>query len=203
MSVDGYIDDAGPGRLVLSNAADLARVDQLRASCDAILVGSGTVRRDNPRLLVRSGTARPAKVTITSCGDLDPSARFFTEGDVAKLVYCESPAAPALRERIGSLASVVDAGSPVRLGHVLSDLAGRGVRRLLVEGGTRIHTQFLEGGLVDELQLVVAPFFVGDGKAPRFVGDASFPHDAAHPMRLAEARNIGEVVLLRYRLGDR
>ena len=54
MSLDGYLDDATSRRLVLSNAADLDRVDAVRAGCDAVLVGAGTVRADNPRLLVRS-----------------------------------------------------------------------------------------------------------------------------------------------------
>ena len=54
MSIDGYIDDARDTRLLLSNAADFDRVDAVRAGCDAILVGAHTIRRDNPRLLVRS-----------------------------------------------------------------------------------------------------------------------------------------------------
>ncbi|MGH8574222.1 MAG: RibD family protein, partial [Gammaproteobacteria bacterium] len=54
VSVDGYIDDATDTRLLLSNEADVDRVDEVRASCDAILVGANTIRRDDPRLLVRS-----------------------------------------------------------------------------------------------------------------------------------------------------
>jgi 5-amino-6-(5-phosphoribosylamino)uracil reductase len=58
---------------------------------------------------------------------------------------------------------------------VLTDRAERGVRRLMVEGGQNTHTQFLAAGLADELQLVIAPFFVGDPAAPRLVGAAAFP----------------------------
>ncbi|HEY6480655.1 MAG TPA: dihydrofolate reductase family protein, partial [Streptosporangiaceae bacterium] len=89
VSADGYIDDAAPDRLVLSDADDLDRVDEVRAGVDAILVGAGTIRADNPRLLVRSAARRaartaagrpasPARVTLTSRGGLDPAARFFT-----------------------------------------------------------------------------------------------------------------------------
>jgi 5-amino-6-(5-phosphoribosylamino)uracil reductase len=84
------------------------------------------------------------------------------------------------------------------LHRLLADLAGRGVARLMVEGGTAMHTLFLTTGVVDELQLVVAPFFVGEEQAPRFVGPGRFPHGAVHRMRLAEARPIGDLVLLRY-----
>lgn len=68
----------------------------------------------------------------------------------------------------------------------------------MVEGGGTIHTMFLTAGLADELQLVFAPFFVGDCDAPRFVNPSEFPQDPAHRMRLAETRQIGDCVLLRY-----
>jgi pyrimidine deaminase RibD-like protein len=83
---------------------------------------------------------------------------------------------------------------------VLLDLRRRGVRRLLVEGGGRIHTAFLTADLVDELHLVVAPFFVGDAAAPRFALPGRFPHHPGHPMRLAGVRQIGDVAFLRYLL---
>jgi 5-amino-6-(5-phosphoribosylamino)uracil reductase len=86
---------------------------------------------------------------------------------------------------------------------VSGDLHARGVRRLMVEGGGRIHTQFLAGGLADELQLVVAPFFVGDSGAPRLVGDAAFPWNPGRHAGLVQARPIGDAVLLRYALSDR
>lgn len=73
------------------------------------------------------------------------------------------------------MSNVVDAGHEVDLGFVLDDLARRGVTRLMIEGGGTIHTQFLAAGLVDEIHLVIAPFFVGDSKAPRFVSDAVSP----------------------------
>ena len=188
MSIDGYVDDAADERLLLSNDADFDRVDAVRAGCDAILVGAATVRQDNPRLLVRSaGPARraggprrsaptPVKVTVTGSCDLDPAARFFALGDVDKLVYCAAAVARTRRaERLGDVATVIDGGEPVDLRRVTADLHARGVRRLMVEGGGTMHTQFLTAGLADELQLVVAPFFVGDSRAPRFVGDGDVP----------------------------
>ena len=57
MSLDGYLDSATDERLLLSNDADFDRVDEVRAGCDAILVGAATVRNDNPRLLVRAASA--------------------------------------------------------------------------------------------------------------------------------------------------
>jgi 5-amino-6-(5-phosphoribosylamino)uracil reductase len=211
MSIDGYIDDATDERLLLSNDVDFDRVDEVRAGCDAILVGANTIRRDNPRLLVRSpdrraacaGGGGPAKVTLTAHGDLDPAAAFFATGDVQKIVYCGSAAAEKTRLRLAGAATVVDAGDPVDLAGVLSDLARRGIGRLLVEGGSGVHTRFLTAGLADELHLVVAPFFVGDGRAPRFVTEGTFPWTSHNRARLVRVEQIGDVVLLRYALSDR
>lgn len=210
-SVDGYIDDTTAERLLLSNDEDFDRVDEVRAGCDAILVGANTIRRDNPRLLVRADERRkarvargvpesPIKVTFTARGDLDPGAKFFTAGGVEKIVYCSSSAADGCGERLGDVATIVDAGDPADLDTMLADLAERGVQRLMVEGGGTVHTEFLTAGLADELQLVIAPFFVGDSAAPRFVGAGRFPHHPGNRMTLEEVRPIGDVILARYLL---
>ena len=215
MSIDGYIDNAAGHGLHLSGDSDVDRVDEVRASCDAILVGAGTIRADNPRLVLRSRARRdarivrgiepdPVKVALGGSGDLDPQARFFSAGTSGKLVYVAASAAALTRDRLGDAAEVIDAGDQrANLDLVLADLASRGIGRLLVEGGSTVHTQFLAAGLADELHLVVAPVFVGDSRAPRFVADGHFPWDARHPARLAEARQVGQDVLLRYALSGR
>ena len=213
VSIDGYIGNAS-SRLLLSNDADFERVDAVRASCDAILVGAATVRIDNPRLLVRSQARRderaargltpsPMKVTVTRRAELDARADFFTVGEAEKLVYCARPRIHEARERLGPVATVVDGGNTVEMRRLSSDLAGRGVERLMVEGGGNVHTQFLTDDLVDELQLVVAPVFVGDSEAPRFVLDGRFPWNAGRRASLVDVRQIGDVVLLRYALSSR
>ncbi len=115
-----------------------------------------------------------------------------------RIVYAARPAFPKLQDRIGGLAEVVDAGDPPRLTQILADLGRRGVRRLMVEGGASLGTQLLAGGMVDELQLVIAPFFVGDPAAPRFAGPGRYPASPGRPLHLVEARPVGEMVLLRY-----
>lgn len=208
-SLDGYIDDTSDIRLLLSNDEDFDRVDEVRAGVDAILVGANTIRADNPRLLVRSQKrqqrrvekglpATPVKVTLTGGGDVDPAAKFFATGDNDKLVYTTTSALPAVRQRLGSVATVVDTGEPLDVHAVLADLADRKIERLMVEGGGAMHTLFLTAGVVDELHLVYAPFFIGEADAPRFVHPGVFPQDPEHRMTLSEARQIGDVVLLRY-----
>ncbi len=206
MSLDGCLDDATDQRLVLSGPADLDRVDAERAGCDAIVVGAETVRRDDPRLEVRSPARRaariaagrppsPLRVVLTRGGGLDPGARLFG-GGATPLVYCASAGLDQARERLGAVATVADAGPAGDLHGVLADLAGRGVRRLMVEGGSAVLAGFLDAGLADELQLAVAPLLVGDPRAPRFLGRPGRP-------RLLDLRAVGDAALLRYALSDR
>ncbi|CAM5411936.1 Deaminase OS=Kitasatospora aureofaciens OX=1894 GN=GCM10010502_30510 PE=4 SV=1 [Kitasatospora aureofaciens] len=208
VSLDGHLDDASPDRLLLSNAADFDRVDEERAAADAVLVGGNTLRADNPRLLVNDPARRaarlaagrpeyPLKVTLSASGALDAGLRFWHTGG-AKLAYTTEAGAAVLRPRLDGLSEVVALGGSVDLGAVLDDLGARGVRRLMVEGGGGIHTQFLARGLADELQLAVAPLLVGQAEAPRFVRPAAFPGGPGRRMRLLEARTVGDVVLLRY-----
>jgi 5-amino-6-(5-phosphoribosylamino)uracil reductase len=189
------LDDATPERLLLSNDADFDRVDALRASCDAILVGAGTVRADNPRLLVRSADRRaarvargepasPLRVVLSASGDLDRKAAVFT-------------AAPPDSDPPDSdpPETVVFSGS---LSDLLDDLAKRGVRRLMVEGGASVLTAFLAEDLADELQIATAPFLIGDPAAPRAFGPAQFAQSPGRRMILADSASLGDVGFARY-----
>jgi 5-amino-6-(5-phosphoribosylamino)uracil reductase len=180
-SLDGCIDDSGPDRLLLSNDEDFDRVDELRAGVDAILVGAGTVRADDPRLLVRSAERRrdrvaggraasPLRVVLSGSGELNPAAQVFTGGAETLLAAGETR-------------------------QVLTDLYNRGVARLLVEGGSGVLTSLLAERLADEVHLVLAPFFLGDPDAPRLVRPTSFPRTDLH---LIETQRMGDAVLLRY-----
>lgn len=196
VSLDGRIDDASAARLVLSGPEDLDRVDEVRAGVDAILVGAGTVRADDPGLLVRSPQRRaarearglpatPLRVVLSTGGALDPAVRVLS-GD------------PTLVLGLGAGPAGVPAEVVADLPAALELLRRRGVDRLLVEGGARIHTAFLAADLVDELHLAVAPVLVGDG--PPFVHPAAFP---AGRWQLASTGAAGDVAVLRYLRGPR
>lgn len=205
VSLDGYLDDTTPERLLLSSPADFDRVDEVRASVDAILIGAGTIRADNPRLLVNSAERRaarmaagkpeyPLKVTVSASGELDPTANFWHTGG-EKIVYTTEKGAELLR-RAPVAADVVALGADLDWRGLLRHLREvRGVERLMVEGGGTIHTQLLQQGLADEVQLVLAPLFVGDPEAPRLFGPGGYQGGR---LRLLETRRIEDVVLMRY-----
>jgi 5-amino-6-(5-phosphoribosylamino)uracil reductase len=178
VSLDGALDDRTDRRLILSGPEDLDAVDELRAGCDAILVGAGTVRADDPRLLVRSPARRAARQArglpptplrvVLSSGALDPGAAVCADGPPPLVLGGALPG-------------------------VLAELAARGVGRLLVEGGAGVLTAVLAAGLADELRLAVAPVFVGDPAAPRLLGAAG-----ADRARLRGVDVLGDTAVLRY-----
>jgi 5-amino-6-(5-phosphoribosylamino)uracil reductase len=233
VSVDGYLDDSSDQRLILSDAEDLDRVDAARAACDAILVGANTIRRDNPGLRVRSAGRRAerlrrgqpeslVRVTMTASGDLDPAARFFAADGSERLVYAPGAAAAQVRDGLGAVATVIGGDDPLTLGWILADLAGRGIGRLMVEGGSEVLAQFLALGLADELQLAIAPLLVADPAAPRLlaVPAPAATHTTSSPttpdtppapsrlpmsqplsdLELIEVAQTGRMAVLRYRL---
>lgn len=206
-SIDGYIDDTSSRTLVLSGPEDKDRVDGVRAECDAILIGAGTLRADSPRLTVsdrrraervaRGRPEHPLKVVVTASGDLDPGLRFWRHGGTI-LVYTVDSAAGPLQTRLDGRAEVVGLGTDVDFSALLDNLAERGINRLMVEGGGQIHTALLSRELVDEIQLAIAPVVIGQSGAPRFLNPAGYPGGPTRRMRLAESRTVGDVVLLRY-----
>ncbi|MET8472632.1 dihydrofolate reductase family protein [Streptomyces sp. NPDC006422] len=208
VSLDGCLDDTGPERLLLSGAEDFDRVDAVRAASDAILVGAGTLRADRPRLLVNSPQRRakrvddgrpayPLKVAVTASGDLDPGDPFWTTGG-ERLVYTTESGASLARTRVGGAAQVVALGAHLDWAALLDDLGARGVLRLLVEGGARVHTQLLQLGLADELRLAIAPLVVGEPGAPRLFGPGSYPGGPRSRMRVLGTERVGDVIVTRY-----
>mgnify|MGYP001609815480 CR=1 FL=1 len=210
MSLDGCIDDANALPLKLSNTQDFEHVDEVRAHCDAILVGAGTIRKDNPKLLVKSEARQqervarglplqPIKVTLTRSGNLDPRAHFFTMGEGKSIVYCTTTVASALQKSVGLKAEIIALGKDdIDPTSIINDLAARGVRTLLIEAGSTIATLFLNAGLVDELQVSIAPFFVGNALAPRIVNTALSLYSKDRPMKLKNVETFTDVVMLTY-----
>lgn len=211
VSIDGFLDTRpGEDRLMLSNPEDFDRVDSVRASVDAILVGAGTLRADNPRLLVNSEERRaarvaagrpeyPLKVTITGTGDLDPNWKFWHHGGEKLVLAVGQEAGRKAWAALGDLAEIVVVPTEHTWPVALDVLGGsHGIHHLMVEGGGTIHTQLLEQALADELQLVIAPLLVGQPDAVRMLGSAHYFGGPTARLRLLETRQIGDVVLLRY-----
>ena len=196
MSLDGRIATAAGESQWISSPSGRRWGLAQREEHDAILVGSGTVLADNPRLDRRLGLAgRPnVRVVLDRRLRTPPGARLFqVEGTV--LIYTEST------DRLRG-AEVVRL-SRVEPGAVLADLYQRGIRSVLVEGGGEVHASFVRSGLYDRVGIDCAPLLIGGKSAPGPLGGEGFPSlaGAARLERIETRQRGGDVILMGYRKG--
>lgn len=197
MSVDGKIalEDGQPVRL--SNEEDLRRVHRLRAEVDAILVGVGTVLKDDPKLTVKSEYAKgrnPLRVVLDSDGKI-PEAAHVLDGTAPTLIVTSEESS-----REFPRAEVLRCGKDeVDLGLLLDQLASRGVRTVLVEGGSTVIWSFLRHRLADELKVFISSRVLGGHAAPTLAGGqgATSLEDSIR-LRLDRTERLGDGVLLEY-----
>jgi diaminohydroxyphosphoribosylaminopyrimidine deaminase / 5-amino-6-(5-phosphoribosylamino)uracil reductase len=175
LSLDGGIATAPGERTAVSGPEAAEEVHRLRAGFDALLVGAGTGRVDDPLLTVRGPVeprVPPARVVVDGRGTLAPRARLLREGkgEVHVITTDEAPGEwRRAMEGAGATVHVVPGeGGRVDLPAAMEALRDRGVTALLCEGGGVLGSALLSAGLVDRLHLVVAPRFLGGGGVPAF-----------------------------------
>lgn len=210
-SVDGKITSARREYPRLTSDRDRTEMDRLRAEADAILVGAGTIRADNPHLHVRSlemqeyrrSLGRPENllnVVVTASARLDPTSRFFHTGTRENRVVATVEAAPEAHVReLEPLAEIWRAGvQRVDLGAVLKRLRQRGVERLLVEGGGELNWWFVRDDLLDEIYVTIAPALLGGRDAPTLLEGDGLGMKDHRRLRLVEVRREGDELYCRY-----
>ncbi|HEX9069717.1 MAG TPA: dihydrofolate reductase family protein [Ktedonobacterales bacterium] len=212
MTVDGKTDTFARHGAAISSAGDMARVDQLRAECDAIMVGGHTLLGDDPRLTVKSAARRaervarglpenPTKVGIVTKAALRPDSRFLTTGPARRMIFTTKRTAEAQLAMLRAAGAEVylTEGVPVDLTEVLRVLAGAGVRHLLIEGGGTLNAALLALGVVDEVRVYIAPMIVGGSHAPTLAAGAGLARDEAVALTLESVeRDADGGVTLRY-----
>lgn len=162
-TVDGRIATEGGASQFITGPENLDHVHRLRALFDVVLVGADTVDRDDPRLTTRRVPGpSPTRVCLDRRRRLPDERRVFRDGAAPTLVVCgERAAAPTAPDVV---AVPETRAGRLDLAAVLDALAARGLRRVFVEGGGVTVSRFLEAGLVDRLQIAVAPMIVGSGR---------------------------------------
>jgi 2,5-diamino-6-(ribosylamino)-4(3H)-pyrimidinone 5'-phosphate reductase len=187
-SADGKIDTRERRGAAISSQRDRQRVDELRASVDAVMVGSRTLHDEDPRLTVKSDalrasrlargvSANPIKVAIASHLDLDPQCRFLTSGPARIIVFV--PRGVSDTSLPGDVELHVVGDERVNLAEAMAVLTRLGIRQVLVEGGGTLNFELLRLGLVDELQLFVAPLVFGGATSPTLADGAGLPRELA------------------------
>ncbi len=162
ITLDGFIADTTGNGKWISNSQSRAEVHRLRSQMDAVLVGAGTVRADNPQLSVRMVKGRnPLNIVLNSSGNLPPESNVFTNGTI--LVTAPDAMTDEKTVKLESMGVQLLEDSGPELTPVLKSFATMGLTSLLVEGGAEIFGAFTEQGLVNEFLIYVAPIILGDG----------------------------------------
>ena len=166
-SLDGFIaTPTGDSQFVTGNA-NIVHVHRMRALCDAVVVGAGTVAADDPQLTTRHVEGPNAlRVVIDAGRRLLPTFRVFTDGSAPTLYACgRSHVAPGETRVDGAQIEPIDEGTPAdEAAQVLRLLRDRGCARVFIEGGGVTVSTFLQANLLDRLQIAIAPVLIGEGR---------------------------------------
>jgi riboflavin-specific deaminase-like protein len=166
-SLDGFIATPTGDSCSVTGPDNILHLHRLRALCDAVVVGAGTVAADNPRLTTRlvSG-GNPVRVILDPSGRLPATHTVFSDGAASTLRVCAAgvDGAAAARARGEQVLEVAACGRRLELRDLLAQLHARGHCRIFVEGGGVTVSGFLEAGLLDRLHVAVAPLLIGEGR---------------------------------------
>ena len=183
-SLDGFIATHAGESQYVTGPDNLLHMHRMRALCDAVIVGAGTVAADDPQLTTRhvSGPS-PLRVVLDPTRRLEEHYRVFSDDAAATLYVCARSATRPEESHFGraTLVAVEDREDGVDLPELLRLLHARGCSRIFVEGGGVTVSMFLEAGLLDRLQMAIAPVIIGDGRpairlpAPAALGDCHRP----------------------------
>ena len=212
-SADGKLSTRARRQVRISGEADFARVDRLRASADAVLVGVGTVLADDPSLVRHDrehrrtlhergavGDGPPARVVADSRGRTPVDAAIL-EGAPPTYVFVSEAAPTDRREALVAAGATVHVAGAERvdLRSMCETLADGGANRLLVEGGGELIFSLFDAGLVDRLSVFLGPVVIGGREAPTLADGEGFLESEGFPeLRLDGLERLDDGVLLEW-----
>jgi riboflavin-specific deaminase-like protein len=187
-SLDGFIATYSGDSRYVNGRGNLLHLHRMRALCDALVVGAGTIAADDPQLTTRLVPGpNPVRVVVDPDRRLSAHYRVFTDAAAPTLLACRASHAPA-RHGAADVLPIGDRDGAFDLAALLAALRVRGHARVFVEGGGRTVSGFLAAGLLDRLQIAVAPLLIGDGRpgirlaAPGRLGECRRPAARAYRM---------------------
>jgi len=211
MSADGKLSTRERRQVKISGAEDFARVDRLKAGCDAVMVGIGTVLADDPSLTVKNPDLKsrrqqerkaehPVRVVIDSKARISPDASVLNKGEGLRVVAVAGRADPARVDVLRAKATVIVAGDDeVDLTQVLDELGAMGIRRLMVEGGGTLIAGLIRARLVDEIYSYVGSIVIGGKDAPTLADGPGWTKETEFArLVLADVTRMDDGILLHW-----
>jgi 2,5-diamino-6-(ribosylamino)-4(3H)-pyrimidinone 5'-phosphate reductase len=213
MSADGKISTRERRQVRISGTQDFTRVDRLKAGCDAIMVGIGTVLADDPSLTVKSEEClnyrrkqgwddHPLRVVVDSSGATPPGASILHKGEGKRVVAVSKRADPIKISLLEKKATVLVAGKDeVDLVVLMDELGNLGVHRIMVEGGGTLIAGLVKAGLVNEIYTFIGNIIIGGKDAPTITDGEGFIKESEFArLTLLEASRIDNGILLHWKV---
>src|SRR5688500_8678529 len=166
-SLDGFIATPSGDSQTVTGGDNIVHLHRMRALCDAVVVGAGTVAADDPQLTTRHVPGRsPLRVVFDPGRRLMTPCRLFTDRAAPTLYICaRSRVSPGESHMGSAVIAAIESGDPGdEAAQVLRLLHARGCARVFVEGGGVTVSRFLEANLLDRLQIAIAPVLIGEGR---------------------------------------
>ena len=164
-SLDGFIATHTGDSQFVTGGGNIVHLHRMRALCDAVVVGAGTVAADDPQLTTRHVTGpHPLRVIFDPGRRLAATFKLFTDAAAPTLYVCEQSRLAPGEQQVGDATAIGIAEGPGGVAEVLALLRARGCARVFVEGGGVTVSAFLAANLLDRLQLAIAPVLIGDGR---------------------------------------
>jgi 2,5-diamino-6-(ribosylamino)-4(3H)-pyrimidinone 5'-phosphate reductase len=204
MSADGKIASPAGKQLRISNEEDIRRVYNLRNEFDAVLVGVNTIQADNPKLTVKEeyvqNPKNPARVILDTHCVTKPDALAVDE-NAKTLIITNGECDKNYKINVEVVQCEVDYDGFIDLNQMLEMLYNRGIKKLMVEGGSTVIWNFLKQSLVDDLFVFIGPMIIGGKYTPSMAdGEGINQEDELINLEIVEFRKIGNGLLVHYKL---
>ncbi|MDD3573492.1 2,5-diamino-6-(ribosylamino)-4(3H)-pyrimidinone 5'-phosphate reductase [Methanospirillum sp.] len=216
VSADGKISTRERRQVKISGKEDFDRVDEMKAGCDAIMVGIGTVLADDPSLTVKSADRidervrngrpeHPVRIVVDSKGRTPPDAKILHKGPGLRIIAVSDLAPEKNIIILKQHANIIQSGEKtIDLKLLLEKLSETGVSRLMVEGGGTLIWGLLSAGLVDELSMFVGNIIIGGKDAPTLADGIGYISESDFPLlELLSISQIEEGVLIHWKVKKR
>ncbi|MFA4878067.1 MAG: 2,5-diamino-6-(ribosylamino)-4(3H)-pyrimidinone 5'-phosphate reductase [Methanoregula sp.] len=215
MSADGKISTRERRQVKISGTQDFTRVDRLKAGCDAVMVGIGTVLADDPSLTVKSEDCRrirkerganehPVRIVVDSRARTPPTASILIKGEGDRVIAVSELADGKRVAELRKHATIIVAGEKeVDLRILLGKLGELGIQRLMVEGGGTLIAGLISAGLVDEIYSYIGNIIIGGKDAPTLADGPGYVNETDFcRLVLIEAHRMDNGILLHWKVGN-
>jgi 2,5-diamino-6-(ribosylamino)-4(3H)-pyrimidinone 5'-phosphate reductase len=213
MSADGKLSTRERRQVKISGTQDFSRVDRLKAGCDAVMVGIGTVLADDPSLTVKSDDCRrfrtdrgtdehPVRIVVDSRARTPPAASILNKGPGKRVIAVSKRADENRVSELRKYATILESGeTEVDLRQLMEQLGEMGIQRLMVEGGGTLIGGLVSCGLVDEIYTYIGNIVIGGKDAPTLADGPGWVKETDFcRLVLIEAHRMDTGILLHWKV---